>query len=158
MSDLSGKTYSFCGVIYKLGSNRCVDIPSEISANLGSDNYIPIKGEAGGININSTLVPRGKNRHRLFIHSNIWKTLSIDEGNEIDVWIELDNTPREPELPEDLENAINVSSKALKRFKAASPTLRLRIVEWVNSAKQLSTREKRIIQTIERLESDERLG
>jgi uncharacterized protein YdeI (YjbR/CyaY-like superfamily) len=72
--------------------------------------------------------------------------------------LEPDPEKREPLLPGDFKTAIENNPKAAKRFNETTPTMRLRIVEWVNDSKKISTRERRILTAIERLETGGRLG
>lgn len=69
--------YRFVATLYKLGINRCVDVPEEISRALGGKGYIPAIANAQGLVVRTTLVPAGNSRHRLFLDEKIRKKLGM---------------------------------------------------------------------------------
>ena len=75
--------YHFRGVLYAVGVNRCVDVPAEVSEALGGETHIRVRGTVGGEEFRSNLAPRGGGKHRLFVHSGIWRKLSIDVGDSL---------------------------------------------------------------------------
>jgi hypothetical protein len=64
-------------------------------------------------------------------------------GDEVDVTLELDATPRTIELPEDLASALTAAG-ALDRFLALSYSKQRGYVEPVTAAKGIDTRQRRI--------------
>lgn len=52
-------------------------------------------------------------------------------------------------IPDDLATALNTNSQAKHYFAAFSPSAKKGILQWIKSAKQVSTREKRITKTVE---------
>lgn len=68
--------------------------------------------------------------------------------------------PRRPELPTppDLSQALERSSKAAETFDRLSPSCRREYIEWISSAKRAETRERRISQAMDLLESGQRMG
>lgn len=136
--------------IYKIGINRCVDVPRQVSAALGGGAHIPVDGWVEGLALKSTLVPRGRGQHRLHVHSRIWRKLRVDAGDTVEVMLLLDTEPRDPAVPEDLAAALAGTPRALGVFHRLTPALRREIVQWVNAAKRAGTREKRIALCVRR--------
>lgn len=64
-------------------------------------------------------------------------------GDEVEVTVELDTTPRTIELPEDLASALTAAG-ALDRFLALSYSKQRGYVEPVTAAKAVDTRQRRI--------------
>lgn len=81
--------------MYRIGSNRCVDVPRHVSAALGGAFRIAVRGTIGTHCFRTTLVPRGGGRHRLFLSGRAWRAMGLREGDPVSVRLELD---REAEL------------------------------------------------------------
>jgi len=130
--------------LYKLGVNRAIDVPAQVSKSLGGAGYIPVQGWIAGIPITSTLVPRGNGRHRLFVHSRIWNRLKIDKGDFVEVLLTHGEPPKEPPIPEDLALALQMTKGASQAFRQVTSALRREFINWIQAAKQPETRAKRI--------------
>ena len=66
--------------------------------------------------------------------------------------------PDIPELPTYIAKAIRTNARAWTFFKELPPTARRHFVAWIHIAKKPETREKRIRESIELLESGRKLG
>ena len=143
--------YHFCGKLYAVGVNRCVDIPGEVTDALGGETHIRVKGTVGGATLRSNLAPRGGGKHRLFVHSGIWRKLSIDVGDVVDVEIERDDEEWEIAVPADLAEAMPVSSEALEAFLALTVPNRKRFIDRIEESKTVATRKRRIEQGVQLL-------
>lgn len=142
--DENKRAHSFRARIYKLGINRCVDVPRQVSAAFGQNKYISVKGEVEHLPLLSTLVPCGNGRHRLFLHSRIWRKLGMGAGDSVEVTLALDEESRELPVPEDLAAALAECPGALTVFKSMTVALRREFINWVFNAKKEQTRSKRI--------------
>ena len=70
--------HRFRAKLYAVGVNRCVDVPPEVTDALGGETHIRVKGRVGDEPYRSNLAPRARGMHRLFVHSSIWRKLSVD--------------------------------------------------------------------------------
>ena len=134
----------------------CVDVPREISKSLrklAGDNckHIPVLGQVEGLQLKSTLSPRGGGSYRLHIQSTIWRKLRIDAGATVEVMLLLDSEPRDPALPHALAGSLADAPRALAIFNSLTPAFRRQIVRYVEQAKHGSTREKRIHLIVKRM-------
>jgi hypothetical protein len=145
------KSHSFKARIYAIGINRCVDVPQKITAVLGGDLHIPVKGKIGGLDYRSTLAPSGNGRHRLFIHSRYWKSLKVDKGDMVTITIQIDRELREVSVPDDIIKSLQANEAALNEFERLTTTDKQRYVDFISQAKQPETRLKRLEQGLERL-------
>jgi hypothetical protein len=141
---------SFAARIYKVGINRCVDVPAE-AAGPGRGRYLPVRGVAGGLPFRGTLLPGMNQMYRLYLHSRIWKKLGIDSGDIVEVALELDDEPREVAMPEELAAALAEHRGAFAAFRAVTPTLQREFILWFGAAKSSATRERRLRIGIPRL-------
>jgi|GEM_PF-469703 hypothetical protein len=146
-----GTIHHFNAEIYAVGINRCLDVPPEVSETLGGQTHIQVKGTVGGEDFRSNLAPRGDRRHRLFIHSNIWRKLGVDIGDVIEVELEWDDDEWQVDIPTDLAEAMPVGSEALSAFEALTIPNRKRFVDRIEEAKSPDARKRRIEQGLQLL-------
>jgi hypothetical protein len=145
--------------IRKIWIMRCVDVPRDVSTALRrvarmtgvGVSHIPVYGWIEGLPLRSTLVPRGGGSYRLHVHSRIWRKLRIDAGAIVEVTLLLDAEPREVRLPQDLAAGLADEPRALATFSTLTVALRRQIIQYVDLAKRVSTREKRIQLVIRRM-------
>jgi hypothetical protein len=106
--------------------------------------HIPVHGWIEGLPFRSTLVPRGGGAYRLHVHSRIWRKLRIDAGAAVEVTLLVDTEPREALLPPDLGAGLADTPRALATFNALTVAHRRQVIQYVEAAKQIRTREKRV--------------
>jgi len=147
--------YVFSARIYKVWLVRFVDVPANISKELGRENAVPVMGTVEGVPLRSTLVPRGNGAYRLAIHGDIRKRLRVDAGAVVEVAIRRDEESREPELPPSLVLALRNSPNAQQKFRAMTTALRRQIVRYLVSVKSQATLERRVLKFVARLERRE---
>jgi hypothetical protein len=144
MSSKTPKAHRFLVAIYHVGINRAVNVPEEISRELGGAAYVPVVATVGGRNARTTLVPLGSGCHRLYIDSRLRKAAGADNGDVVGVMLEMDRQSRELLVPPELHVALHRSARSRKAFKEITPALRREFLRWVHAAKTPKTRERRI--------------
>jgi hypothetical protein len=152
----SDQVHVFAAKIQKIWIMRCVDVPRDISkvirgAAEGDPLHVPVHGWIEGLPFKSTLVPRGGGSYRLHVHSNIWRKLRIDAGAAVEVTLLVDTEPREAVLQPDLAAGLADTPRALAIFNTLTVALRRQIVQYVDTAKQGRTREKRVALIVQRM-------
>lgn len=106
MTSRRSAQYQFVATIYKVGINRCVDVPEEISRALGGKGYIPVIANVQGLIARTTLVPAGNGTHRLFLDGKIRKKLGIDARSLVGITLRRDKKPNEIAVPSDVAAAL----------------------------------------------------
>jgi hypothetical protein len=152
----SDQAHVFAAKIQKIWIMRCVDVPRDISriirgAAEGDSLHVPVHGWIEGLPFKNTLVPRGGGSYRLYVHSKIWRKLRIDAGAAVEVTLLVDTEPREAVLPPDLAAGLADTPRALAIFNTLTVALRRQIVQYVDTAKQGRTREKRVALIVQRM-------
>lgn len=147
MSDRNGE-HRFFARLYKVGINRCVDVPEEVSRALGGKGYISVVATAHGLATRTTLVPAGNRRYRLFLHGKIRNKLGMDAGSLVGVTLRQDRKPNELAVPADVAAALGKTRGAQTAFQAVTPALRREFLRWVLDAKRPRTRAKRLRRAI----------
>ena len=143
----------FSGKIYKVGIIRYVDVPEEVSRELGDGAaHVAVAGEVEGVGIRTMMVSRGKGCYRIAIHGDIRKKLKVDAGAVLEIAVRRDEESREPVLPPAFVLALRNAPKAQKEFRSMTTALRRQIVRYLTSVKQQSTLERRVAGFVRRLE------
>ena len=140
--------YSFSGIIYNIGINRSIDVPKKISVALGNEQYIPVILEYSEFSNQTTLMPKGKGCHRLFLNGRLRKLVGVDIGDKIDVSIRKDLTKGEKSVPEEFVLALDMTDGANEAFEKLTARQRREFINWIESAKKS---EKRVWESIEKL-------
>ena len=160
--DPAERPFVFAAKIEKIWIMRVIDVPREISKAIRkiagkNAKHIPVHGWIEGLSFRNTLVPRGGGNYRMHVHSRIWRKLRIDAGAAVEVTMLLDSEPREVVVPPDLAGELANTPRALATFNQLTAALRRHIIQFVEAAKQLRTRDKRIQLIVKRmLERDAR--
>ena len=140
----SAKTEQFSATLYKIGINRCVDVPQAISDALGGGKMIPVVATVNGRSFNTTLLPGSGGLHRLYINSDLRRAASADAGERIWISLRRDRDSREIPVPPDVAEALRRSAQARQAFHEITPALRREFLRWVTAAQRPETRAKRI--------------
>jgi hypothetical protein len=77
--------------------------------------------------------------------------MSLHPGEQVEVLVELDDTPREVEVPPELAAALGADPDARAAFERLSFTHRKEYAKWVAEAKRPATRTDRATKALERL-------
>ena len=77
--------------------------------------------------------------------------LGVDLGDTVTARIELDEAPREVEVPPALDEALTGDPRAREIFDGLAYTHRKEFARWVTEAKREETRSRRVAQTLEML-------
>jgi Domain of unknown function (DUF1905)/Bacteriocin-protection, YdeI or OmpD-Associated len=147
----------FSGRIYKVGLIRYVDVPSEVSRKMSATAaHVPVRGTVDGVALRTTMVSRGKARHRIAIHGDIRKKLRIDAGAAVEIAIQRDEDSREPVLPPLLVLSLRNAPRAQAAFRSMTTALRRQIVRYLVAVKQQATLERRVTKFVRLLEERSR--
>lgn len=143
--------YSFDGIIYNIGINRCIDVPKKISESLGNKQYIPVILEYDEFSKQTTLMPKGNGLHRVFLNDKLRKITGVDFGDKIDVSIRKDLTKGEKSIPKEFAIALDMTQGGWEAFEKLTSRQRREFINWIESAKKNETRERRVWEAIEKL-------
>jgi hypothetical protein len=79
--------------------------------------------------------------------------MGLETGDPVSIYVELDDAPREVELPADLGAALGRDPEAKAAFDKLSFTHRKEYVRWIAEAKRETTRADRVAKTVERVKA-----
>jgi Bacteriocin-protection, YdeI or OmpD-Associated/Domain of unknown function (DUF1905) len=100
-----------------------------------------------------TTVARMKGEFLVGLSREVRQKAGAEAGDEVEVTLELDEAPREVEVPEALAAALAADPEASASFERMAFTHRKEYARWVTEAKKEETRERRVQQAVEMIRS-----
>jgi uncharacterized protein YdeI (YjbR/CyaY-like superfamily) len=99
---------------------------------------------------------RNKRRVEKAISENCMTSFGMEKieiARENGSWMQLDTIDRALVIPADLIDALSRDATAEKNFDKLAPSHKKQYVWWIESAKRLETRERRINETVDRVKT-----
>jgi hypothetical protein len=126
-----------------------IEVPAKVVAALGSSKRPPVRATINGFTYRSTVAVMG-GKFMVGVPPAFREGAGVAAGDVVDVDLELDDKPREVELPADFAAALNNDAKAKKFFEGLSYSAKLRLVTPIN-VKAPDVRKERIAKTVAQL-------
>ncbi|MBU0558583.1 MAG: YdeI/OmpD-associated family protein [Bacteroidetes bacterium] len=144
------KHQEFVSIIYQIGINRCVDVPQRISSQLSDDRFINVTAEVDGFSFEAKLQPNKNGGHRLFLNTKIRVEIKRDTGDSVTVRLAKNDDISQITIPADLKSSLESVGLSLSNFQKLTYSQQKEIVNYIEAAKTIETRQKRIsqVQTI----------
>ena len=133
------------------GGGMFVRVPFDVEAAFGKKR-VPVQATIDGQSYRGTLVRMGSPDHMLIVLKEIRERIGKTAGDSVQVTLEEDTTPRSVEIPPDLGVALGKSPAAQAAFRKLSYTHQREYVNWIVEARRSETRQRRVAQTILKLE------
>lgn len=103
-----------------------------------------MEGTIDGYPFQATLDPDGQLSHWLKVSEQLREAAGLSVGKTFSVKISPVNPEPEPQLPNDLRDALASFPEAKVGWKDTTTIARLDWIHWIESAKQVKTRERRM--------------
>lgn len=129
-----------------------IEIPSEIAQKLKPNNKksFRVKGKLDNFAISQVaIMPMGDGSFILAINAEMRKGISKNKGESISVQLAIDNSPFI--FDNDLIECLNEDVTASTYFKTLTPSHQKYFSKWIESAKTIETKVKRITLTLNAL-------
>ncbi len=132
------------------GNNTGIEVPPEVIAALGPSKKPPVVIALAGYTYHNTVAVMG-GHYMVSLSKAHREAAGVVGGQTVEVTIELDETPRTVEVPEDLAAALSAKAGARAAFDALSFSKRKEFVRQIEEAKTQETRERRIAGIVAKL-------
>jgi hypothetical protein len=141
-------TINFKSKLSIINSQIIAHLPKEASAKLPSRGMAMVEGTINGFRFQAALEPDGKGSHWFRVNKIMAKAAGADAGDTVTLTIEPTKEWPEPQVPEDLKNALATAPQAYTLWRNITPIARWDWVRWLRSTKNPETRRKRIETTL----------
>ena len=141
------KKISFDTTILQLGNNTGINVPDEVVEKLRAGKKPPVIVTVNDYTYRNTIAVMG-GKFMIGISADIRSKTGIKGGDKVKVTLELDNKPREVEVPADFQQLLNKNLKAKQFFETLSYSNKQRYVLPFGQAKTEETRLRRIEKAI----------
>jgi Domain of unknown function (DUF1905)/Bacteriocin-protection, YdeI or OmpD-Associated len=145
---LTAKT--FRSTVVPAGNATGAEVPAEVIGALGEGKRPKVAITINGHTWRSRVASKG-GRYLVGISAANRAAAGIDEGDEIEVTLELDTEPRGVDEPADLKVALDAAPTVRTAFERLPFGLRRKHVNDIEAAKSAQTRERRIERLVESL-------
>jgi hypothetical protein len=120
-----------------------IEIPEEVIEKLGSGKRPPVQVTINDHTYRSTVAPRG-DRYLVGVSAENREGAGVAAGDEVDVDIGLDTSPREVSVSPDFAAALEGDADAKRFFEGLTHSQKQWYVLPIEQAKKPETRERRI--------------
>lgn len=124
-----------------------IEVPADVLAALGPGKRPSVRVTINGYSYPSTVGSMG-GRSLIPVSAEVRGQAGVSAGDEIDVDVVADNTPRQVEVPADLSAALDRVPAARQAFDRLSYSGKQRYVLPIQQAKTPQTRQRRIDKAI----------
>jgi hypothetical protein len=127
-----------------------IHVPPEVVDALGTGKRPSVRVTIGDYSYLSTVATMN-GVYMLPVSAEVRAQAGVQSGDHVEVGLELDATPREVVVPDDLAMALAADEAAKTFFDSLSYSNKRRIVLPIEDAKTEETRQRRIAKSIEKL-------
>lgn len=127
-----------------------IRVPEDVVLSFGAGRRVKVRVTIGDYTYRSTVGPYG-GAYMLPLSAEHRQGAGVAAGDQVDVDLELDDAPREVQVPPDLAAALSGDTAASTFFDGLSYTHKRRYVLWIDEAKKADTRQRRVTRCVEML-------
>jgi hypothetical protein len=132
-------------------------IPFDVPAFYGTRGRVSVMGTINGSEFRSSIFPDGEGGFHMMVNKNMQREAKVKPGDVVTVVMQMDVGERNITLPDDVKAAMRLNKEAQAGFAKMTPSARKEYVDWITSAKQQQTRDRRIEKAIPMIAEGKRL-
>lgn len=133
-----------------------LQLPEDASIQLPSRGQVMVKGAINNVPIQTVLEPDGKWSHWLKVDKTLQNAIGAHAGDTVKVAMEPTKEWPEPEIPHDVQAALDKDVEAYALWSAVTPMAHWDWLRWINGTKSAETRAKRIRVSLSKLKAGEK--
>ncbi|GAA0099344.1 hypothetical protein UT300012_00580 [Paraclostridium bifermentans] len=147
-------SYNFEAIIKKISDKDAtfIEIPFDVEKEFGA-RRVKVKTKFDGIDYRGSILNMGQDCFIIGITKAVRKQIGKDVGDTVFIEVEKDEEIREVEIPEDFKSELDKNKEALNFYNSLSYSAKRKYYQWITGAKQETTRQKRITESVSKLES-----
>lgn len=147
-------SYNFEAIIKKIPDKDAtfIEIPFDVEKEFGA-RRVKVKVKFDGVDYRGSIVNMGQDCFMIGITKAIRKEIGKDAGDTVFVEVEKDEEIREVGIPADFKAELDKNKEALNFYNSLSYSAKRKYYQWITGAKKETTKQKRITESISKLES-----
>lgn len=147
----------FKGRLSAISTSTILRLPEGASKRLPSRGQVAVEGTIDGRRFATVVEPDGQKGHWIRVDRSMQRTAGIKAGDTASVAIVASKDWPEPDVPRDLQAALDAAPQKVKRsWQEITPMARWEWVRWVNATRVPATRDRRVAVTISKMNSGKR--
>jgi len=146
----------FTTTLTTIGSWTIVRVPKDESAKLPSRGQAMVTGNLNGTSFDTPLEPDGHWSHWFRVEPSLLHAAHVAAGDTITLEMTPIKAWPDPEVPADLQHALDTHPKAADVWRDITPMARWEWVRWIRSTNREETRQKRILVACSKMEAGKR--
>jgi len=132
-------------------------IPFDVPATYGSKGRVSVRGSINGFQFQSSIFPDGDGGFHMLVNKEMQQGAKAQPGDVVEVIMQMDTDERTVSVPKDFEKALKLNKQTQANFAKMTSSARREFAEWIDSAKQQQTRERRIEKAVALISQGKRL-
>jgi antitoxin component of MazEF toxin-antitoxin module len=141
------RSVTFETTVQQTGNNTGIVVPPEKMSALGAGGRPQVLVEVNGYQYRSAVGMMG-GKHMVSVSAAVRKATDLKGDDDVRVTLTVAESPREVEIPDDLQTAFAVNGAARAFFATLSNSLQRYHIDNINAAKTAETRQRRIEKSI----------
>jgi len=133
----------FKAILTKVESLKVIKLPLSLSLELPSRGMVMVQGTMNDVSFQVPLEPDGKGSHWFEVSDPLSEDVGVTVGQTVSLSIEPLDEWKEPEIPDDLMDAI-INAGLINLWNAITTKAKWDWLRWVRSTTNSTTRKKRI--------------
>jgi hypothetical protein len=130
-------------IVAATGGGAAAQIPPDLGAELGGMKQMRVTGSLNGHSIRTSTMPY-RGGFYVGLHKAAREAAGVEIGDEVELELTRDDSPRVLELAPELEAALAAEPELRARFDALSFSRRRELAEPIGEAKKSETRAARL--------------
>jgi hypothetical protein len=139
------------------GTWTCFHTPFNTLDVFGKKSRFPVILEVNARTYHTSVFPEQDGTGFVLFNKTMQDETGLKAGDQAEVTLTLDTTPRVVETPPDLQSALQEHPEAAAFWEGLSYSNRKVYINWVDEAKREETRTQRINKTVENLTEGKKL-
>ena len=144
---------TFSGTLLGIGNNTGIEVPEHVVLAFDRGKRVPVTVTVNGHSYRSTIASRG-GRFLIPVSSAIRAETGLKAEDPIDVTLEIDDAPREVDVPAELADALADDPVATEAWNKLSYSRKRQHTLAIDGTKGAETKARRVAKTIATLRGE----
>lgn len=147
---------TFTAQVHQIADRLIVPLPDTASQELPSRGQVAVEAELNGHAFQTVLEPDGRKGHWIALEESLVHALGLADGQDVEGQLTPATAWPEPEVPEDLQSALDGAPDLAETWADITPMARWEWVRWVGATANPATRARRVEVSIDKLRHGKR--